>query len=315
MKKITLLSFFCFLLFISCKIDKDKWKENLESVSSGGSDAAEIVAYNNALIKLSDAQHSYIQSLNRNLNQIANKLQDPDDRYSFLSLTPLIYTNLQSYNDPDPEKPGNAFESEDKEFFEKNIRSLNELFGSIQNDYSKLDEYIKAEDYKDDQGKAGNEMIKQIDELIEKYYDTNQMITDKIVLLSDKAEREVLKTHPFKDHIFAMKDASDAVADFVTFAYENPENYGSNESKFKEFYGKIEAFNTQRETLAAPQNSAYPGKEIYFTQYNQAVNNFLIEARKIMREASSSGNLTQNDLENLAREEEYIRTAYNNFVD
>src|SRR5690606_1792893 len=255
MKKLIFLLVFSFLL-ISCKIDNEKWKESLESVASGGSEAAEIVAYNNALIKLSDNQHGYIQSLNGNLNRIADKLLNLDDPYAYLSLTPLIYTNIQAYNDPDPEKPGSAFEKEDKEFFEKNVLAMNELFRAIQNDYSKLDEYIKAEDFKDDQGKAGNEMIRQIDQLVEKYYDTNKIITDKIVMLSEKAEWEVLITHPFKHHIFAMKDASNAVADFVTFAYDNPENYGSNESKFKELYEKIEAFNAQRETLASPQNSA-----------------------------------------------------------
>jgi len=314
MKKLIFLLVFSFLL-ISCKIDNEKWKESLESVASGGSEAAEIVAYNNALIKLSDNQHGYIQSLNGNLNRIADKLLNLDDPYAYLSLTPLIYTNIQAYNDPDPEKPGSAFEKEDKEFFEKNVLAMNELFRAIQNDYSKLDEYIKAEDFKDDQGKAGNEMISQIDQLVEKYYDTNKIITDKIVMLSEKAEWEVLKTHPFKDHIFAMKDASNAVADFVTFAYDNPENYGSNESKFKELYEKIEAFNAQRETLASPQNSAYPGKEIYFSQYNKAVTDFLIEARKIMRDAAASGNLTQNNLNDLAREEENMRMTYNNFVD
>ena len=314
MKKISFLTLMS-LLLVSCKIDSDKWMENFESAGSGESAAMKIVAYNNALIKLSDNQHSYLKSLDRNLGDIFNKLENPNDPYIFLSPTPMIYSHIPSYDDPKLEEPGNEFEEEDKEFFRKNVLILNQSFESIRAEYAKLEEYVKAEDYKDDQGKAGKEMISQIDQLIAKYYDTNEILTKRIVALTENAEREVLKSHPFKDHIFAMKDASNAVADFVTTAYEKPENYSAHEAKFKELYDKIESLNLQREKLPLPKNSDFPGKEIYFSQYNQAVNNFLIAARKIMRDANSSGNLTQINLNDLAREEENIRTAYNNFVD
>lgn len=315
MKKITILSVFSFLVLFSCKIDKEKFKENLESVGTDKNDATEIVAYNNVLIKLSDARHSYFKSMDGNLNKIANGLEDYNDRFAFIGLTPLIYTPSIGYNEPKPEEPGTAFKKDDKAFFEKNVKELNESFKTIQTKYTGLNDYIKAEDYKDDQGKAGKEMIDEIDDLIVKYYATNKSITERIMVLSEQAEREVLKTHPFKDHIFAMKDASNKVAEFVTLAYEAPDNYSSNEAKFKELYTEIEMLNAEREKLKTPKNDAYPGKETYFTSYNKSANDFLITARKIMRNATGQNAFTNYDLEDLARAEENLRRSYNNFVD
>ncbi len=316
MKNTAFLSFLLLSLIVSsCKMDKPEFMDKLESVTSGGSNAAEIVAYNNVLIKLSDAQHNYLQGLNRNLNSISKGLQNYNDQFAFMGISPMFYHPVMSYNEPKPEEPGNAFEKEDKLFFEKNVKSLNQSFESIRENYSKLENYIKAEDYKDDQGKVGNQIIQQIDDLVVKYYDDNKIIMNRIVKLSDEAEREVLKTHPFKDHIFAMKDASNLVAKFVTLAYDYPDNYKNNELKFNEMYSEIEKLNGEREKLGEPKNSAYPGKEVYFKTYNNSVNDFLIEARKIMRNANESGIFTDRDLENLARAEENIRLAYNNFVD
>ena len=283
--------------------------------AAGGESASEIVAYNNALIKLSDDQNQYIKSMNGNLDRIDKGLANYNDNFAFMALTPLFYNPTPGYNEPNPEQPGNAFEQADKEFFEKNVKILNENFQAIQTQYASLNEYIKAEDYKDDQGKSGKEMVKKVDDLVTKYYDTNSLVMDRIVLLSEKAEREVLKTHPFKDHIFAMKDASNTVEEFVSLAYDFPDDYKANEEKFKALYAKIEKYNQEREALDEPKNSAYPGKETYFSLYNKAANDFLVEARKIMRNAEAAGSFSDTDLDALGWAEENMRTTYNNFVD
>ena len=116
------------LLLISCKMDSDKWMENFESAGSGESAAMKIVAYNNALIKLSDNQHSYLKSLDRNLGDIFNKLENPNDPYIFLSPTPMIYSHIPSYDDPKLEEPGSEFEEEDKEFFQKKCSDFKSIF-------------------------------------------------------------------------------------------------------------------------------------------------------------------------------------------
>lgn len=312
MKKLILSLFLLtFLVIHSCKSESSE--NTTENVSSD--DANEIVAYNNAVIKLNDAQFRYLETVNTNLAKIENGLQNPSDRFAFIGILSPIYINARSFDDAKPEEPGKAFENEDRVFFETNVKSLNKSFNDVQAKYEELNNYLKAEDFKDDAGAKGKLLIAEIDAHIADYNETNELINSRLVTLADGAERKILKDHPLKDQIFAFKDDSKAIKEFVDIAYESPENYKLIEAKLKTSYDKIEKLNKEHTAMKAPDNKEFPRRGSSFKRFNDGVNSFLVDARKIMRDASQSGKLTDSNLQTLSRNEESIRNAYNSFVD
>ncbi|SMC75418.1 DUF3829 domain-containing protein [Moheibacter sediminis] len=301
-----------FLVTFSCKSENSS--DASENVSQD--DANEIIGYNNALIKLNDAQHKYLEIINNNLGKIETGLQNPNDRFAFSGLFPPTYFKpVSTFNEPKAEEPGNAFSKEDRQFFKSNIKTLNETFQNVQTKYEELKNYLKAEDFKDDNGAKGKQLIGEIDAFIANYNKTNEAITAKLSTVADGAERKILKDHPLKDYIFAFKDDSKAINEFVNIAYESPENYKSIETKLQASYDKIEKLNKQHTAMTAPDGKEFPGRDGSFKRFNDEINDFLVDARKIMREASTSGELTEYNLESFSRNEESIRNAYNNFVD
>lgn len=312
MKKL-ILPFLLLIFLVSFSCKSENADEPSENVSQD--DANEIIAYNNAVIKLNDAHFRYLETINTNLGKIENGLQDPNDRFAFSGLISPIYINTASFNDVKPEEPGNAFAKADREFFQTNVKSLNESFKNVQTKYEELTNYIKAEDFKDDAGAKGKQLIGEIDTEIAHYNKTNEAVTAKLVNVADGAERKVLKDHPLKEYIFAFKDDSKAIAEFVNIAYESPENYKSIEAKLQAAYDKIEKLNKEHTAMTAPDGKEFPGRDGSFKRFNDEVNRFLVDARKIMRDASSAGSLTDYNLETFSRNEESIRNAYNSFVD
>lgn len=301
-----------FLLTFSCKSENSA--DATENVSQD--EANEIVGYNNAVIKLNDAQNKYLETINNNLGRIESGLENPNDRFAFSGLFPPTYFNpVSAYNDPKPEEPGDAFSNDDRVFFKTNVETLNKSFKDVQTKYEELTNYLKAEDFKDDGGEKAKMLISEIDAHIADYNKTNDLILAKLVSLSDAAEKKILKDHPLKDYIFAFKDDSKAITEFVNIAYEAPENYKSIETKLQASYDKIEKLNKEHSAMKAPDNKEFPGRDGSFNRFNDEINDFLIDARKIMRQASTNGKLSDSDLETFSRNEESVRNAYNSFVD
>lgn len=303
-----------FLVTFSCKFDGANSKDSPENVNKD--DANEIIGYNNALIKLNDAQHKYLEIINNNLDKIERGLETPNDRFAFSGLFPPTYFNpVSAYNDPKPEEPGNVFSNDDRTFFKTNVEALNKSFKDVQTKYEELNNYIKAEDFKDDAGAKAKLLIAEIDGHITEYNKTNDLITARLVTVADAAERKILKDHPLKEQIFAFKEDSKAISDFVNIAYESPDDYKAIESKLQASYDKIEKLNKEHIAMKAPDSKEFPGRDGSFKRFNDEISDFLVDARKIMRDASSAGNLSNSDLETLSRNEESVRNAYNNFVD
>ena len=87
------------------------------------------------------------------------------------------------------------------------------------------------------------------------------------------------------------------------------------EAKAKSAYQALEDQHHKHVAMAAPDAGKFPGKDSYFKNFNDQLNDYLIAARKMMRDASASGKLTEYNIEELARNQDNMRSAYNNFVD
>jgi len=277
-------------------------------------DANEIVEYNNLLVGFTDKNNDHLIRLDENLNLISKVLENPNSQFNFTSvITPFDIPGI-SISMLKPDIPPTVLSNTDQVYFKENVFGLTTTLNKINETYSSLDNYIKAEDFKNDNGKAGKLLIDSIYTLCEKYYSYNDRILNKLKNIGDDAERVVLKSHPLKEYIFALKNDRKAVEDFNKLIVES-ENYKIITPKVKSAYQVLEAQNKKHAAMVAPDTKKYPGRASSFEKFNDRFNEYLIEARRVMRtNASFKGKITQSDINNLSRKQDYIREAYNSFV-
>jgi hypothetical protein len=303
----------------ACKnLTKNKFRSGeakTEYADANSSAANNIVEYNNVVIKLTDANYRYLKSVGNNLTEMEKYLQKPNNTYPFTPMTPIFISPTYFPNKARPENPPSALNSSDRNFFKDSIAALNDNFKKIQDTYKALKDYFDAQDYKDDKGEKGLTLIDSVYALGKKYYSVEGAVLDKLEAIADDAERITLKTHPLKEHIYALKDDSKAVADLIKLMEDNAENYTAAETKIKASYDALTALNEKHTAMSPPGETKYASKKIYFTQFNSYINNFLVTARRIMRDAAAKGKVSENDIKSLKSTQDMIRSTYNSFVD
>lgn len=277
-------------------------------------DVNTIIEYNNVMVSFTDKNNSYLKSLESNLDRIEKGLANPDRRFAFLGLMTPFSMNTFSNSKIKPDTPPNALNNDDQKFFKENVVAMTSVLDKIKATYKSLDEYIKAEDWKDDKGAKGKSLVDSIYSMGKKYYTYDEVVLAKLNVIGDDAERVILKTHPLKEYIFALKDDRSKVAEFTKLLAGN-KNYRAIETKAKAAYQSLEDQYNKHMAMPAPDATKFPGKDGYFRNFNERLNDYLIAARKMMRDSSASGKLTEYNIEELVRKQDSMRSAYNNFVD
>jgi len=303
--------------FTACKSGDKKEsdsKEKTEYAEADNDDANQIVEYNNVLVSLTDQNNAYLKRVDENLQKLAKGLANPNDRFAFIGIVSPYASSSISHSQLKPETPPSALSSDDQKYFKENVTGLNGTLAKIKDTYKALNDYIKAEDWKDDKSAKGNKLIDSIYSMSKTYYKYDENLLAKLEVIGDDAERIVLKTHPLKEYIFAMKDDRKAVGDFNKLIIET-KNFKAEEGKIKSAYETLVAQNTKHTEMAAPDATKFPSKDGSFKNFNESFKDYLIEAKKTIRDASASGKLAESDLEDLIRKHDYMRTTYNYFVD
>lgn len=301
--------------FTACK-SGDKKKENgakTEYAEADNDDANQIVEYNNVLVGLTDKNNEYLKRLDENLQKIDKGLDNPNDRFAFMGIISPYSSSAFSTSKLKPETPPSALSSDDQKYFKENVAGLNETMTKIKDTYKSLDDYLKAEDWKDDKSVKGKKLIDSIYSMSKAYYKYDENLLAKLEVIGDDAERIILKTHPLKEYIFAMKDDRKAVGDFNKLIMDT-KNFKADEAKIKSAYAALEAQNKKHTEMDAPDATKFPSKDGSFSRFNESFKEYLIEAKKTLRDASATGKLTESEIEDLIRKHEYMRTTYNYFV-
>lgn len=301
--------------FTACK-SGDKKKEDgakTEYAEADNDDANQIVEYNNVLVGLTDKNNEYLKRLDENLQKIDKGLDNPNDRFAFIGIISPYSSSAFSTSKLKPETPPSALSSDDQKYFKENVAGLNETMTKIKDTYKSLDDYLKAEDWKDDKSVKGKKLIDSIYSMSKAYYKYDENLLAKLEVIGDDAERIILKTHPLKEYIFAMKDDRKAVGDFNKVMMDT-KNFKADEAKIKSAYAALEAQNKKHTEMDAPDATKFPSKDGSFNRFNESFKDYLIEAKKTLRDASATGKLTESDIEDLVRKHEYMRTTYNYFV-
>jgi len=303
------------LSFTACKNDgKKDHNAKTAYAEADDEDANTIIEYNNVMVSFTDKNNDYIKRIEDNIIKIGKGLENPTDRFAFIGLISPFAINHITSNKVKPDTPPDALSKEDQKFFKENVASMTTTLDKIKATYKSLDEYIKAEDWKDDKGVKGKGLVDSIYVMGKRYYGYDDRVLAKLEVIGDDAERIILKTHPLKEYIFALKDDRSDVAAFTKLLASN-ENYKAIEAKAKTAYQTLEEQYKKHNEMTPPDGSKFPGKDGYFKNFNDRLNDYLIAARKMMRDASASGKLTTYNIDELVRKQDNMRSAYNNFVD
>jgi hypothetical protein len=302
-------------LMFSCQNHEKGAKANTQYAKANDDDANSIIKYNNGLLALGDSRDSYLKRLSNSVNGMRSIFENPKSAVPTIGPFEPFETPYIPRLGENPSDPPNALSSSDKKFFKDSVTRLNELYTQIKAVYKGMRDYQKAQDYKDDNGAKGKALIDSINILGNRYYQLDDHIRAKISLIADDAERIILKDHPLKDFIYAMKDDRTKVAEMSVLLDSCANNYKASEAKAQAAFQALKSQNEKHTAMSFPGRSEYASKKIYFGRFNESVNDFLLDLKRIMRDASASGKITEDNLKLLDSKRETIRTYYNNFVD
>ncbi len=311
--KVKLLSLAIIVAFSACKNGRKHGAQSeYEDVSSDKANL--IIQYNNVLVEFTDHKSSYVKGLEYHLETIKKDLDRPKDQFSFIGLTSDIDIPDYSLSSIKPENPPSALSRDDRNFFKENVAVLNSTVKNIKATNKELYEYINAEDFKDDNSVKGKKLVDSIYALSDKFYAYDTKIMARLVVIADGAERVVMESHPLKEYIFAMKDDQKETQAFYDFISKNAKDYRKVEPKVKILYQSMEKNKKVHAGMDAISEYKFSGKQRSFAYFYDAYNNYLICARKLMRDASPYGAVSKWQLEELYDKGESMRHSYNSFV-
>lgn len=311
MKNYLLLMLFYCILNIACTnkkevVDYKKLNEN---------EANAIVSYNNAVVELTDEQTNYLSKMEGSLARIQEGLDNPSHPTAFLAIMPIFSATNFYQGNINPEIPPDEVSSEDQSFFKTKIKKMKTDFATIKLLYASLNDYVKAEDYKDDDSNRGNGLVDSIYDLGNSYYNSHGEMLKRLKIIGDVAERVLLKTDPLKDYIFALKADRKAVGEFYDLMGNGVEDYLKIATQARAKYKQLEKMQRQHSQMDIQKIRNENGKEQIFIEFYQRFNELLIAMRKLMRNAAETGKIKKFELEELAGQGNSMRNVYNNFVD
>lgn len=312
MKNFLLLVLYC-TLSIACTNGKGNKIVNYKELNT--IEAQTIVSYNNTVVELTDYQTSYLSEIDGSLAKIQEGLENPANPTAFLAILPIFSNVNFSAEGNKPEDPPGDMSSQDQIFFKSMIKNMNSDFAKIKLVFNALNDYVKAEDYKDDSSKRGYHLIDSIYHLGDSYYNKHGEMLKRLKAIGDDAELVLLKTDPLKDYIYALKADRKAVGEFYDLLLSGVEDYDKIVKKVETKYVQLERMQQLHSKMDLQKIRDENGKEKMFTEFYRLFSEFLINTRKLMRNTAETGNLNKFELEDLASQEEAMRNAYNNFVD
>ena len=203
-----------------------------------------------------------------------------------------------------------------KDDLQAKIDQNDATFKQLHEKVEELQMYMKAEDYKDDAAKKGNELVSSIHTLAADYYKISGDLIKEFRPLVNEAEEITLKNDPLKDHIIAMKDVMLKMGDALDeidqqYGVENHDN-----TEIQKSYDAISEGLTKVKELTIADDvveNTYAAKT-YKNSFESAVDDYLAQLRKTMRDAETENEVNDSNYTRL--EDIYNRMigAYNNFI-
>ncbi len=273
-------------------------------------EAQDIIRFNNAFVQVDDRNNGYLEDVKTNLAKVVAEIQ---------SSSPYFEISMP-YEDPllnaveDLSKIPAALTSADQKFFKTNIDLMSTLYGQIKSSYKTLHDYMRAEDYKDDNYIKGKSLVALLDSLGSRYYTIQSGISQKLGPVTDGAERIIMAKNPLKDFIYAMKDDNRTIAQLNNLLDSASLNYTAYADTTAKAGAQLATQYQQHSVMTLPDDQ-YANQRDAFRRYYTTLNSYLANIKKLLRDADARKKIDRADLEYLFSQQDALRTYYNDFVD
>ncbi|RBL88846.1 hypothetical protein [Chitinophaga flava] len=275
--------------------------------------ASHVIEYTNLLIDIANQQNDYITRVMENADKIEKGLKNPSDRFAFFGIFPATYfERSRGISKVKADEPVDELSSDDKKFFKEKVASSSKAFTKIQDYYKQLQDYLKAEDYKDDKSVKGLALVDSIRSSTQLLIAEKAVLIKKVNEIADASEAIVLKDSPLKDYIIAMKADLKSVREFVGLMENGGADYNSIKDKADAAYAALEKAYGEHSQLSL-DNAKKEHKDSYYKLFYDRFHEILLETKKTMRDGAEKGKLTENQVENLSRNYDYLIERYNSF--
>lgn len=296
------------LIMVSCGKLGDKTKDVVDAVSNAGSsDVNNIILYNNAMV-------AYMNEAGNKIDRTANEYERiykmVTDKKKPIAYTGVAFVGsdpslIDRSNKIDILNPGSYLPSDAKDKLKESIKNASDAFNNTKESYTTLRNYVRNEDFKDDDWEKGKELTESIKENISKFYD-NQELSYKILKpIADEAEEELLKDHPLKENLIATKTDLNLAVEIVGIVYAEQIDMDALTAKYKELEANYAKHKDLTPDLLKKQN-----KDTYYNSFYQEIEEFLGEVRKCKRD----GKITEREAEGIGRDYKNLIGYYNRFV-
>lgn len=246
MKKIRnlALTFLFALVAMSCG-NQSKEKSAEDAANEEVRKANDVIIYTNSVIEylnktgewLDYNQESFVQ-----LVDLANKKKDTELLDYHASEGPIGSAIKPKMSEAVKDVTG-SLSKEDSIEFKQTMDKFDQVLKSIDANRAELSKYIKLKDYKKDNYARGQVLADSIKNQLDYVYDTKSLLYAKIDVVADKAEEQILQTHPLKDPIMAMRgdmDEMNKVYDAFVALSEGKETLQSVEQKYTALAADVE---------------------------------------------------------------------------
>lgn len=308
MKKILLpLVFAATIAFTAISCNKDgKKAEKQSSVNiEDENDANKIIEFNNKYIDLDRRQRSNVDRLVDFADNALRKIQG--DRFAIANA--IVVPNIGSVK----EVP-NLFGKEQAEM-EKIFTEQQKIYADLNEKKEALQSYLKAEDFKDDQGAKGKTLADEIVKLAEQYYSESLKFSEKLRPIADDAEAIILKDHPLKEHIIGSKKALNEVESAYLLIIEQYNNETYDGEKINGLYAKIEnELKNNTERSFDTSDPTYARKENSYKEFNKEIETFLGALRKLNRDSEQTKTIKEHQIRQIESAYNSVISDYNSFV-
>jgi Protein of unknown function (DUF3829) len=306
------LGFALTAIAMSCN-NTGKTNSNSAYEEKPAASANEVIEYTNLIVDLSNKNSAYVVRLVKNADRVEEILKGKTNPVFLSSVIKPIMIPSFSHKKITVDKPVEALNKTDQTFFKEKVTGFISAFDKIKATYAKLDDYLKAQDYKDDKGAKGLALADSVRNDAQAFFDQKAVLMKRVNEVADASEVIILKDSPLKDYIMAMKADMQAVRNYINMLEEGGEDYGKISAQAQTTYDTLEKDQAAHAALDLA-NAEKESKGSSYKSFYNSYHNFLLTAKRIMRDAKEKGAMTQSQLESLNSDLDSMIGQYNSFT-
>lgn len=271
-------------------------------------EAQEIIGYTNEIV---DYINKTLSEIDRYSNSHYKRMVEFGESQGKGMIVPFEFNNSMANVSYIKIKALPSTLKSDRQFFEQNVNQIKALSEELEVKTKDLVSHIKAEDYKDDDFKKYQVLIKTTKDLMDSIRIKTNPIYDRIDHVANKAEEVILQDHPLGDHIMAAKAC-------LNQSLKISQSVASLESKddlsgLKALYSNLESsVNEAKKLDQQPLKDVF--KDVVFKNFlEQVENNYLADLRKLMRKVEND-ELYEREVKRVIDNYDRVIGSYNSFA-